>query len=214
MLTKRAWIFANGELGRGELLRTMISSADWILAVDAGYRHLKVLGLRPDLVIGDLDSLAEMDLKEIQQQGIPIQRFPPAKNETDLELGINAALAQGCRCIRIACAGGGRLDQLLGNLALLFRPDLAGLDVRLEDGETEAFLIRSEAVVDGNPGDTVSLLPVGRAAGGALTEDLLYPLRLETLFQYQTRGISTVMQTGQARILVRDGILLCVHIRK
>jgi thiamine pyrophosphokinase len=213
MAMKRAWIFVNGELGRGDRLKAKISSSDWIVAVDAGYRHLKVVGLKPDLVLGDLDSLSEMDLQEIQQAKIPIQRFPPAKDETDLELALNAALDRGCRIIRIACAGGGRLDQLLANLALLARPDLAEIDLRIEDGVTEAFLIRSEIVLTGDPGDIVSLLPVGGQASGVVTEGLLYPLHSESLWSYRTRGISNVMQTNQARIQVRDGILLCVHIR-
>jgi thiamine pyrophosphokinase len=214
MSVNRAWIFANGELGRSDYLKSLISSSDWIVAVDAGYRHLAALNLKPDLVIGDLDSLSEPDLQIIQAQKIPIQRFPPAKDETDLELAIDAALAHACNTIRIACANGGRLDQSLANIALLFRPDLADIDVRLEDGETEVFLIRSEAIITGSPGDTISLLPAEDRAGGVVTDGLIYPLHSETLWHFQTRGISNVMQSSQARIQVRDGILVCVHIRK
>jgi thiamine pyrophosphokinase len=213
MTAKRAWIFVNGSFGKADLLRTLISRGDWLVAVDAGYHHLKTIGLNPDLVIGDLDSLTELDLQEIQRLKIPLQRFPAAKDETDLELALVAAVGRGCRVIRIACAFGGRLDQSLGNLSLLLHPDLPGLDVRLEDGETEAWIIRTETDVVGQPGDTVSLLPVDGPVNGVVTEGLLYPLRSETLWQYKTRGISNVMQSNHARIVIRDGTLLCVHIR-
>ncbi|HVP21111.1 MAG TPA: thiamine diphosphokinase [Anaerolineaceae bacterium] len=211
---KRAWIFVNGSMGRADRLKMQIMKGDFLVAVDAGYRHLKPIGLYPDLVIGDLDSLAEADQQEIDRLKIPVQRYPAAKDETDLELAINAVLERGCEVIRIACALGGRFDQSLGNLALLLRPDLADLDVRLEDGETEAWLIRSEAEVVGRAGDTISLLPVGGPVDGVETGGLLYPLHSETLWPHRTRGISNEMQAGQARIVIRNGTLLCVHIRK
>lgn len=213
MSNRTAWIFVNGQMGRADLLKSQIGSGVWLVAVDGGYQHLKRIGLRPDLVIGDLDSLAEGDLQEIEQAKIPLQRFPTAKDETDLELAVTAAVERGCRIIRIACVFGGRLDQSLGNLALLQRPDLADLDVRLEDGETEAWLIRSEGVIEGEPGDTVSLLPVAGPAEGVLTKGLEYPLHSELLWHYRTRGVSNVMQGARAVVTVRDGVLLCVHIR-
>ncbi len=213
MSNRTAWIFVNGQMGRAELLKSRASSGDWLAAVDGGYQLVKSLGLKPDVVIGDLDSLAQGDLQEIEQAKIPLQRYPVAKDETDLELAVNAAVERGCRVIRIACALGGRLDQSLANLALLQRPDLADLDVRLEDGETEVWLIRGEGIIEGELGDIVSLLPVAGPAEGVLTKGLEYPLHSEMLWHYRTRGVSNVMQGGRAVVTVRDGMLLCVHIR-
>ena len=214
MSDKKAWLFVNGPVANGQRLQALISAGDWIVAVDGGYTHLKAAGIKPELVIGDLDSLSEADLEEILQAKIPLQRFPTDKNETDLELAVNAALDRGVKAIRFVGAFGGRMDQTLGNLTLLLRPDLAELDVRLEDGETEAWLVRAEGVVVGQPGDIVSLLPVNSPATGITTTGLHYPLRAESLSNVHTRGISNFMEASAARIEVRDGILLCVHIRK
>ena len=71
---------------------------------------------------------------------------------------------RGTGVILIVGALGGRLDQTIGNLALLSRPGLADLDVRLEDGLEEAFFVRRSCRILGNPGDLVSLIPWGRAA--------------------------------------------------
>jgi thiamine pyrophosphokinase len=213
MAESKVWIFVNGLLPENGGLKALIHPGDWLVAVDGGYRHLKALGLRPELVIGDLDSLSEAELLEIQEAKIPIQRFPREKDEVDLELAINAALDRGRQPVRIAGAMGGRLDQLVGNLALLLRPDLSGLNVRLEDGETEAWIIRQESTVSGRPGDLVSLLPAGGAVYGVTTEGLQYPLRAETLFPYRTRGISNVMLGTEAWVKITDGALLCIHIR-
>ena len=214
MSEKKVWIFANGLLPENSALKTMIHSGAWLVAVDGGYRLMKKLGLMPELVIGDLDSLSEAELEEIQSARIPIQRFPVEKDEIDLELAINAALDRGKQPLRIACALGGRLDQQAANLALLARPDLAGLDVRLEDGETEVWIIRKESAVTGTPGDLVSLLPVGGPAHGVTTEGLKYPLHNETLYPYRTRGISNVLIGEEAWVKITDGAVLCIHIRR
>ncbi len=210
-----AWIFVNGELGSPLSLNSQIHSSDWLVAADAGYHLVKAIKLVPNLVIGDLDSLSEEDLEEIKALKIPLQRFPMDKDETDLELAINACVARGSQAIRIVGAHGGRLDQELGILFQLQRPDLATIDTRLEDGRTEAWLLRTEAVIHGEAGDIVSLLPVsGAAVHGIITEGLHYPLRAETLWPYKTRGLSNVMESKEARISIREGTLICVHIRK
>ncbi len=213
MPNSTAWIFVNGTMGSSIRLGSLIHSSDFLVAADGGYHLLKPLKLEPHLVLGDLDSLDAEDLQEIEQAKIPLQRFPVAKDETDLELAINACLARGSHSIRIVGANGGRMDQELGILFQLLRPDLTEIDARLEDGMTEAWLVRSEGEVRGEPGDTVSLLPIGSAAHGVITDGLVYPLRAETLWHYRTRGISNVMETKVARISIREGILLCIHIR-
>jgi len=213
MPKSKAWIFVNGALGSTARLSSLVHSRDWLVAADGGYRLMKMLKRAPDLVLGDLDSLTEEDLEEIEEAKIPLQRFPIAKDETDLELAINASLARGSRSIRIVGANGGRLDQELGILFQLLRPDLAAIDTRLEDGTTEAWLIRSEGIIRGDPGDTVSLIPIESASHGVITDGLRYPLRVETLWPYKTRGISNVMESKEARISIREGILLCIHIR-
>ncbi len=208
-----AWIFVNGDLGFPLRLSSLIHSDDWLVAADGGYRLVRALKLVPNLVIGDLDSLTEEDLEEIKAEKIPLQRFPREKDETDLELAINASVARGSRSIRIVGANGGRLDQELGILFQLQRPDLANIDARLEDGRAEAWLLRTEGVIEGEAGDTVSLLPLASPAYGIITEGLHYPLRAETLWPYKTRGISNVMVSKEARVVVREGTLVCVHIR-
>ena len=160
MSKTKAWIFVNGALGSPVQLSSLVNSKDWLVAADGGYHLMKMLNLAPDMVLGDLDSVTEGDLDEIEQAKIPLQRFPVAKDETDLELAINASLARGCRSIRIVGANGGRLDQELGVLFQLLRPDLAAIDIRLEDGTTEAWLIRSEGLVRGAP------VALRRGAGG------------------------------------------------
>ena len=210
----RALIFANGEPGHPGLTRSLVQPGDYVIAADGGARQALAIGLIPSIIIGDLDSLSETEVQAFTDMEVKILRFPSAKDETDLELALAYALGGGYSPVIILGAFGGRLDQSLGNITLLTSPKALEARVRLDDGATEAFFIIAEARVEGAPGDTVSLIPWGAPVEGVSTAGLAYPLRDETLYPFQTRGISNQMLTATAGVSLKKGTLLCVHIRQ
>ena len=210
--TERAVLFANGEAQSRAALA--LQGNDFLVAVDGGLHHLHDLGLNPHLLIGDMDSLSAQEVEACRQAGIEILHFPPAKNKTDLELALDEVLRRGYRNIRIAFALGGRLDQTLGNLALLSRPDLDYCSVRIDDGLTEVALLRHTITLACQPGDTVSLLPWGGEAGGVVTHGLEYALEGETLLPWQTRGISNRCTGKRFSVSLEQGALLLIHTRQ
>lgn len=209
----RIVIFANGEFKYPELVRSLIQPDDFLIAADGGLNHIKSIGLKPDLVIGDFDSINNDEVLRLDEQVIEIKRFPVEKNQIDLELAIEEAITRGGDPILITSATGGRLDLTLANVMCLLDSRLAQIDIRLDDGFEEVFLIRQYASIEGNPGDIVSLLAVNGAVQGIRTEGLRYPLINEALYPEQSRGVSNVMLAQQARIWVKDGFLLCIHTR-
>ncbi|MCX6066714.1 MAG: hypothetical protein NT121_13305 [Chloroflexi bacterium] len=109
---------------------------------------------------------------------------------------------------------GQRLDQALANISLLSGPETSYVDVRIDDGVTEAFFVTTKAVIHGKPGDTVSFLAWGGPAEGVVCEGLAYLLHQETLLPYRTRSVSNQMLAEIAKVSLKHGLLLCVHIRK
>jgi thiamine pyrophosphokinase len=223
-----AVIFANGEIKDYPAALHLVQPGDFLVSADGGLRHLKVLNLMPALLIGDLDSVTAEDVAALQAAGVEIRRYPVEKDWTDLELALLAVVAAGWRTIRVAGGLGGRLDQMLGNLFLLLlpaqpgpslagprltEPGLADLDLRLDDGREEIWLVLRQTTVNGCVGDVVSLLALNGPAVGIVTEGLQYPLDHETLYPEHTRGISNVMQRQQAAISLEKGLLLCIHTR-
>jgi thiamine pyrophosphokinase len=210
----RAVIFANGELAQPERLRALLRADDFLIAADGGLRYLRALDRKPDLLIGDLDSVSQPDVEWLAGSATEIRKFPAEKDFTDLELALRAARESGAGSILLAAALGGRLDQTLANIALLRLPELSGVDVSLDDGLTEVRLITATLTIHGRAGDIVSLIPVGSAVEGVRTHALQYPLNAETLSPGQTRGISNVMLSDQAVVEIESGELLCVHLRQ
>ncbi|MFW6115480.1 MAG: thiamine diphosphokinase [Chloroflexota bacterium] len=212
----RAVIFANGDFAQPRQTRDLLRADDLIIAVDGGTRHAWEVGTEPHLVVGDLDSLTSEEQERLTNAGVELSSFPPRKDETDLELALRRAASDGAQSIVILAAVGGRLDQTVANLLLLTLPELRGLDIRVVQGDEEAFLIRDESLIEGRPGDTVSLIPFAGDALGVTAEGMEWPLREEALRFGATRGISNVLKDEQAPVRVRQGLLLCVvtHAKK
>lgn len=210
-MNERAIVFVNGEIADANFALEIIKEDDWVVAVDGGLRHLLGVNHLPHLLIGDLDSISTEELEAVAEKGIEVRRFPEEKDETDLELALMEAASRNYKTILIAGALGGRIDQLLANLALLMLPELVGLNVRIIDRYQETFLIRDSAQIAGQAGDIVSLLPLRGSAEGISTTGLKYPLSDETLFLEHSRGISNQMNGSIAHISLMNGCLLCIH---
>jgi len=211
---KTAWVFANGMLEEPEALRPYIHTGDYITAADAGARHVERLGLRLELLVGDLDSISQQELHYWQNSGCEILRFPPEKDDTDLELALATVWDRGYRTIRVAAGLGGRLDQTWGNVVMLAQMRYAVGDVRLEDGRTQVSVIRRARQIQGQAGDTISLLPLDGPALGVVTSGLVYPLEAEDLDPHRTRGISNILAANSAEVRLEHGTLICIHTRR
>ena len=208
----RVIVIANGHVGNSEASRVQNWPYDCVICADGGAQHALGLGLAPDVVVGDLDSL-DGDLRaRLEDEGCQVLVHPPRKDETDLELALRYAIDHGVDEILILGALGGRIDQTLANILLLALPELQKVKTRIVAGDQEMFLIRGQAFIEGQVGDTVSLLPIAGDVRGITAEGLEYPLQHGTLKFGPTLGISNVLTAPVARVQVRQGLLLCVHI--
>ena len=209
----RVVIFANGQLPDLEAARALLRANDYIVAADGGANHLMEMGILPEIVIGDLDSVDEDTLFELTNAEVKIEQYPEDKDETDIELALRYAVDLRPSAILIVGALGGRLDQTLTNLSLLTDPTLPGIDIRLDDGMEQVFFCRKQADIHGRSGDIVSLIPWHATVEGVTTEGLQWPLYSETLYPDKSRGVSNVMLTDEASIHIRSGLLLIVRRR-
>ncbi len=208
----RVIIFANGEINYPQLLLDLIEDGDVLIAADGGARHCLRLGLLPKLVIGDFDSLSETELNDLAAAGVELQRHPIHKNETDLELALLAARDQRAEQVVICGALGARWDMTLANILLLAHPAYSSLSIRIVDGPQELSLLQGGQTrqIVGEPGDTLSLMPLIGDVSGITTQGLEYPLENGTLHFGTTRGVSNVMISHLAQVQLDEGLLLVV----
>lgn len=212
---KRAIIFANGKIKITNSHNIEIHPDDLIIAADGGALHCRALGLKPHVVIGDFDSINEEDLRAFEADGALLIRHPTHKDETDLELAFQYAQGQGCQEILLVAALGERWDMSLSNILLAAHSPYQNLQVRLVENDQELQLLHSgeSLSLEGQPGDTLSLIPLSSEAQGITTQGLEYPLENEDLMFGSARGISNVFTSSTATISLREGLLICVVIR-
>lgn len=223
---RRALVVADGDVASRSALDSArpgwLDGVELVVAADGGWDKAISLGIRPDLLVGDLDSLPESRTAELEAEGVAIERSPVAKDESDTELAILAALARGVTEVTVIGAlGGRRLDHALANVGLLALSDPAGAEVELLDPVSRVRLLRAPAEhgaavtcrLLGAPGDLVSLLPQGVPAFGVTTVGLRYPLGGETLAVGPARGLSNVVTASGASVALECGCLLVIETR-
>ncbi len=191
-----------------------------VIAADGGARHAEPLGLRASIWVGDGDSVSPAQLERLAADGADIRRVAAAKDESDTELALLAAIERGADDIVILGAlGGARVDHALANVGLLAHPALAGRGARLLDASARISFLRAptpdgspiERALPGRVGDLVSLLPTGDGVEGVTTRGLTFPLTDEPLPAGPARGLSNVRRDADAAVTVRRGMLLIVE---
>jgi thiamine pyrophosphokinase len=213
-----AIIVADGALD-ADLLRALAVAEPrpWLIAADGGAGQVLAAGLVPDLVLGDLDSISAPDRARLIELGVEVRAVDAAKDESDTELCLLAAVAGGARDIRLLGASAlTRPEHSIANLLLLADPRLDDLDVAIVGHGSTIRRVgtpdgAAELTIAGASGDWVSLLPLGATVEGVTTDQLRFPLVDEDLVPGPARGLSNQMLTDRAGVTCRRGRLLVVH---
>ncbi|EGW38641.1 thiamine diphosphokinase [Desulfosporosinus sp. OT] len=205
VLANGAWDLAWGQ--------QVLSDVDFLICADGGANYAVLSGCRPNLLIGDLDSILPENLKQCANAGCEIERYPREKDETDLELALKRAEEQarfvGQTDIWLYGATGKRIDHFLGNVALMLAYAKKGYRIRLVDPEHEMWILQGRELIRGALGREISLITLSEKAI-VTTEGLCYPLGHDVLYQASPRGVSNVFLAEEAVIQVHEGWVLVV----
>ncbi|MXW58810.1 MAG: thiamine diphosphokinase [Acidimicrobiia bacterium] len=179
-----------------------------VVAADSGLDYAQAAGLTVAVAVGDMDSVSPEALAAAEQAGTRIERHPADKDQTDLELALELAARLADRVIVIG-AGGGRLDHLIGNLAVLASPQWSGVDIEAWLGNAQAVVVHHHRVLDVEPDTTVSLFALGGPAR-VTTTGLAWPLNEEILDPLTSRGVSNRATDPSPSVSVSKGVVLAV----
>lgn len=188
-----------------------LQAGGFVIAADSGIERAAELGLRVDVAVGDFDSADPAVMAAAEAAGAELVRHPQAKDATDLELALDAAVARRPARVVVVGGHGGRLDHFLANAMLLASERYGAVEIVAQMGPARATVVRRRATIRGVPGDLVSLVAVHGPARGVTTEHLLYPLDDEDLLPGSTRGVSNELAAPAAAVALREGTLLVVQ---
>ncbi len=209
----RTVIIANGHLADSSATRRHIRDGDRIICADGGTTHAVAMGLVPDVVVGDLDSLAPDLRAYLETIGVHFEVYPVVKDKTDLELALRLAIAEGADEVILLATLGGRLDQSLANLLLLAQPEWADARVRVIEGDEVAWIVRGgqDTTITGEIGDTLSLIPITYQVTGVCLDGVQWPLHDATLHLGDTLTVSNTLSAPAAHLQIEAGLAVIVH---
>lgn len=208
----RAVIVASGDVAPDDARH--LDGAALVVAADGGAATLDAFGRRPDLLIGDLDSVDPGLVDRLEAGGVRVEQHPTDKEASDTELAVSAAIDAGAtEIVVLGALGGARLDHELANVLLLADPGLADRDIRIVRGPTTVRLVAGggRLELEGSIGDLVTLLPVGGTARDVTTSGLRWPLDGASLAMGRSRGLSNEVSSTPASVSVGDGALLVIE---
>ena len=140
-----------GDLTLGEI---PVQEEDIVIAVDGGLSYCSVLGIEPDIMIGDFDSINEGEAQAISklETEIPdrIIRLPKEKDDTDTLAALKEGLKRGYKDFRIYAGTGGRFDHTLANIQSLLYLKSRGACGYLVDG-TGMMLVMPTTTLTSSP---------------------------------------------------------------
>jgi thiamine pyrophosphokinase len=208
----RAAVFLNGAADSPEMLRAAAGRADLVAAADGGARYALDAGIVPDLVVGDMDSLGEAGVREVEERGALLERHPLRKDKMDGHLAIIATAERGATDVDLLCATGGSVSSFFAVPHILLAAERMSLRATMIAGWGQAFVLEAGSrKVSGDPRDSVSVFPFTGPATGVTLEGFSYPLEDARLEIGDTLGFHNELLDRVGRVSVEEGVLLVIH---
>lgn len=198
-------------------------SYDRVFAVDKGLEYADALGIVPDSIIGDFDTvdkgLLESFKKRIANGELDtfLEKYPVKKDATDTELAILKAIEEKAEKITILAATGSRLDHVLANLNLLLETSRAGIECYIVDESNRVRLLEasqnSHCIIKKAEqyGKYVSLLPLTEVVEGLSITGVMYPLQKRRIYKGNSLTVSNQIVDGQAEISLDKGKIFVIE---
>ncbi|MGB9681383.1 MAG: thiamine diphosphokinase [bacterium] len=196
------------------MLEKEVGKESFIICVDGGMNFAYQLGIVPNLIIGDMDSVNKEIRDYYERLNIPFRLYPREKDKTDFHLAMEEIALHNTKEISIYGISGTRLDHTIGALGVIrrFVKDNKIESVKISLGESSTgYVFKDNLDIYGEEGDIVSLLPLTDKVKGIYTYGLKYPLVDGILDFEESLGVSNEILKSPCRVRIKEGVLLAIH---
>ena len=225
-------IVCNGDVENYELFKDMFDKDSFVICADGGSRHLRKIGIFPNIIMGDLDSSTLENVKYFQDLGTEVRTFPTEKDYTDTELAFLEAINMGFKSIKILSCIGQRFDHTLANIFLLKKAVDSDVECCIQNENNKITMLKgdknnqnhkdnkdnkdhkkinmSKKIFENEMNFKISLLPISLACKGVSITGVKYPLNNATVKMGEAIGISNEFTEKSALVTIKEGLLLVI----
>jgi len=206
------YVFLAGEIADYEFIKKYNLTDGIVICADSGYKHALNLGITPNYIVGDMDSI---DCEVAENKNIKILSCDPVdKILTDGQMAVR--LANGCDCDDIIIFGAlnkgnsSRFDHVLGNVYLLKDAKILGVSAKIVERDCEIILIDKYTKFERRNFKYLSFLPLSETVKCLTLTGVKYPLNKVKITQKCYYTMSNEFAEDVATINLKKGELLAI----
>lgn len=206
----RAVIVTGGTPPTKELLLKYIKEDDYIIGVDKGCNCLYQYKIKPNIILGDFDSIDSKIIDYYKASNIEIIEFEPEKDYTDTDLGYRKAVASGAKEILLFGATGTRIDHMLGNVGLQLKAIGSGIHLEIIDDHNRMFLIDKSTRFYAKDRGIISFHAISKVVKNINIRGAKYPLVNYDMTLFEPRAICNEFIGEDVIITFESGIIMVI----
>ena len=186
-----------------------VKSEDCIIVADGGYDYISDLGVSPDVIVGDFDSVQN----DFLATDATVQKHPVIKDDTDTMLAVKIGLDNGYTDFMIfGGIGGKRTDHTIANFqTLAYIAENGGRGTLIGNGECFTLIRDDEITLEGEQDSFFSVFAYGGNAQGVSISGSHYDVDSAELTPFFPLGVSNKFKENTVRVSVKKGCLLIVY---
>lgn len=206
-------VLSGGKAPSYELIKEELNECNILISADSGTNILHKYEIKPNIILGDFDSIDKGILKQYENQNVTIEKFPEEKDFTDSYAALEKAIELGAKEIVFLGCTGSRIDHMLGNIGLLLRCLQLGIKCYIRDENNLMRLVDKPITIEHFGYSYFSLISYGGDVKGITIEGAKYPLKDYTLKLGESLGVSNEIIEDKATIYFKEGLLLVIQSR-
>ncbi|WP_027623417.1 thiamine diphosphokinase [Clostridium lundense] len=207
----KALVLSGGNPPPYDLIKEEIRKCNILISADSGANILYEYRIKPNVMLGDFDSIDEKILKYYENENVTIEKFPAEKDFTDSYGALEKAVELGAKEIGFLGCTGSRIDHMLGNIGLLLTCLELGVKCYIRDENNLIRLVDEPITIEKEGYTYFSLIGYGGGVKGITITGAKYPLKDYNLRLGESLGVSNEILEDSATIDFREGLLLVIQ---
>lgn len=198
-------IVSSGTIKDYSKLESIIEEVDFIICADGGLNHLAEINRKPNLVIGDLDSISKFALEYIKSNNITVEKYSSIKDATDTVLAMEYLIDKGYKEIILMGVTGTRQDHTMANILLLNILNNKGIKGKIVDDNNTIYLIDDYLKLEYLDDSYISIIPITEQGIIITLNGFFYNLDRELIGFGSTHGVSNKIIEDLGTIKIHRG---------